>query len=167
MTAARSLAQGADPWPDDDELVGLIRAHRTISGAARACGKARESLRDYLRLRPKLAARVTRYLPRRAARTAHLRKQAEAIRQRRAVRYAARRSDPDSMFYDRLVQTDPCSFPGCPNRSEVTDHIVPYKLGGIDHWSNYTGMCRYHNGCKNGTPLLRFMLAQLTADAYA
>jgi 5-methylcytosine-specific restriction endonuclease McrA len=163
VTAARSEAQGAQPWPTDDELVELIRQHRTITGAAGACGKARESLRDYLRLRPELAARVTRYLPKRAARTSHLRKRARAIRVRRAKRYTARRADPDSVFYDRLVRRDPCGFPGCKSQSEVTDHVHPYKLGGEDHWTNYSGMCRFHNGQKNGTPLLEFLLAAVNS----
>lgn len=165
MTAARSRAQGADPWPSDDELVELIRQHRTIKGAAEACGKARESLRDYLRLRPELAARVTRYLPRRAARTPQLRRRARVIRVRRAKRRSARRSDPDSVFYDRLVQRDPCYVLDCLLPAEVTDHVHPYKLGGIDHWSNYGGMCRLHNGRKNGTPLLVFLLVLVQEDA--
>lgn len=159
--SARSTAQGTVPWPGDDTLVQLAAQHRTMTGVARACGKSRESLRDWLRLRPALKARMLPFLPVRVTDTEHDQLRVAIRRDRRARRKQARRGDPESREYETILRGGPCFYPGCVAPVEVTDHIHPYKLGGIDHWSNYSGGCAYHNGRKNGTPLLQFLLADV------
>lgn len=49
-------------WPSEDQLVALMAEHQSFSAVARACGLARESLKDFLSTRPQLDARMRAHL---------------------------------------------------------------------------------------------------------
>jgi 5-methylcytosine-specific restriction endonuclease McrA len=73
-------------------------------------------------------------------------------------RNAARRADPHTKEYTKILRKDPCCIPGCKNPAETIDHVVPFSKGGKTHWSNLTGMCRTHNQKKAKKSLLHFLL---------
>lgn len=64
--------------------------------------------------------------------------------------------------YKPIVEHDPCSY--CGRRAEFwkdhigIDHIEPIAQGGLDHWSNLTGCCKYCNSSKRVDSLLIFLL---------
>lgn len=157
--SARSAAQGAAPWPADDALVALVASCSTIAALARVCGKSRESLRDYLRLRPQLKTRLTAAGLVVRTSVEHDQARVQVRRARRAQRWRDRH-DPECIEYERIIASDPCFYPGCTSPATVTDHVHPYKLDGTDHWTNYARSCPLHNGRKNGTALLQFLLAE-------
>lgn len=158
---ARALAQGAKPWPTDAELVELMRQHRTYTKVAAACGKSREALRDYLRVRPALRARLSRLQTarRNPVPVARARMDLDARREQRRTRYVDR---GDSREYERILRGDPCSY-GCGRRVEVTDHIHPASRGGAHSWENYTGACFPCNSSKGTKPLLLWLLDRSAA----
>lgn len=51
----------ANNYPSDEEMVALMEEHRNFGGVAKACGVIRESLKDYLRIRPELKARMEQH----------------------------------------------------------------------------------------------------------
>lgn len=143
--AARAWAQGATPWPSDAQLVRLFRRLGSQTAVARSCGKSREALRDYLRLRPRLRARVLGEPTRPDELSAHR----EARRQRVAGLRLAQE-------WTSILAGDPCSYCGAP--TEVSDHIQPRSKGGTDLWDNFTGSCLGCNSSKGARTLLVFLL---------
>lgn len=96
---ATSSARRADAtWPADSALVALAAQHGSMSAVARACGRSRESLRDFLAIRPALDCTVR----------AHLRprltpEQAKSNDRRAKREYQARQrcEDPDEVRRQR------------------------------------------------------------------
>ena len=76
----------------------------------------------------------------------------------RERRSSYRSADRDTKQYMGIIRKDPCSVPGCTKPSESVDHVVPFSKGGKTHWTNLTGMCKYHNQKKSNKSLLRFLL---------
>lgn len=68
--------------------------------------------------------------------------------------------DPDTRFFRRLVECDPCGNPHCPqtNRQIAADHIVPASDGGDNIWTNYGSLCRVCNAAKGNRSLLDWLL---------
>lgn len=156
--ANRALAQGAAPWPADAELVELMKQHGTFLAVASLCGKRRESLRDYLRVRPELRKRMLRYSRRLSVRpVGELRAEAEVRRSARRERHGSARRGDDDRAWELILRGDPCSY-GCGRRVEVTDHIEAARRGGAHSWENYTGACFPCNSSKGTKPLLVFLL---------
>lgn len=156
--AARALAQGSTPWPAGDELVEMMREHGSWAAVARACGKRRESLRDYLRVRPELRKRMLRYSRRLSPRpVAELRAEAETRRSARRERHGSARRGDDDRAWELILRGDPCCY-GCGRRVEVTDHIEAARRGGSHSWENYTGACFPCNSSKGAKPLLLWLL---------
>jgi 5-methylcytosine-specific restriction endonuclease McrA len=161
--ANRALAQGATPWPDEDELVELMKQVGTFAGVASLCGKRRESLRDYLRVRPELRKRMLRYSRRLSVRpVAELRAEATIRRSARRERHGSARRGDDNAMWELLLRGDLCSY--CRRRPvEVTDHIHPASAGGAHSWDNYTGACFPCNSSKGTKPLLLWLLDHWSA----
>lgn len=63
MAMDPATAQGKTPWPSDDDMVALMAEHESFAAVARSQGKARKSLRDYLRTRPELDGRMREHIP--------------------------------------------------------------------------------------------------------
>lgn len=145
--AARAIAQGHQPWPSDDKLAAMMDELGSVAAVARACGKARESLRDYLRLRPELQERL-RGLP--AAETAL---RAQEHRSARARRQEGLR---EASEWVAILAADPCSYCGAP--AEVADHIQALARGGAAGWENLAGACFACNSSKGTRTLLMFLL---------
>lgn len=142
---ARATAQGAKPWPVDPELIEMFSLLGSQTAVARACGKSRTALRDYLRLRPELRAQALGAAP--------TDDQLAAFREARRLRAAGLR---EAQVWIGILAGDPCSYCGSP--VEVTDHIHPVARGGAHDWGNMTGACLACNGSKGPRTLLVFLL---------
>lgn len=156
-----SVVQGARPWPEADDLVALMQEHGSIAAVAKACGKSRGSLRDYLKIRPELKARMEEVRPepigmKESRRRWHAKnpEYRRAVR-RRWMRGKRLRGAGLHLLYDQVIRRDPCSY--CDGRSDTADHIVAQSRDGEDTWENYTGACRRCNDQKGNTPLLVFL----------
>jgi 5-methylcytosine-specific restriction endonuclease McrA len=126
----------------------MLRRLRTITATAQACGKSRESLRDYLRLRPKLRARALGIPVEQTA------DEVAEHREARRLRVAGLR---DSQEWIAILRGDLCSY--CfENPVEVTDHILAASEGGTHTWENFTGACFACNSSKGTKPLLIWLL---------
>ena len=56
-------------------------------------------------------------------------------------------------FYKQLLTHDPCAYCGEPAPlgrygGHEIDHIHERRLGGANHWTNYTAACRFCNLAK-------------------
>jgi 5-methylcytosine-specific restriction endonuclease McrA len=62
VAGTKTPGAGRHTYPNDTVLVDLMRVHGTFNGVAAAVGVARESLRDYLRIRPALLMTMREHL---------------------------------------------------------------------------------------------------------
>lgn len=160
--AKASRMQGAEPWPDDNRLVELMAELGSFSKVAESQGKRRESLRDYLRIRPGLLTRMEAARPAPIGRAESRRRwrqrnpEYRRAARRRWMRGKRLRGAGPTLAFDILIREDPCSY--CGDRSDTADHIEPQAHGGSDEWENLTGACRSCNDRKGDKPLLRFLL---------
>lgn len=175
--APHEMRDYAHGYPTDDELVGLMREHRSFAAVARSLGRRPESLRGYLSRRPALDARMREHLPPRltaaerqlAARASsrdYMRRQRLAepttTRARRRLSMAGTKPpgskpalDADLNDYARVLRADPCSY--CDGPCEHIDHIVPVAAGGALDWTNVTASCGFCNRRKRTRALLVFL----------
>jgi hypothetical protein len=64
--------------------------------------------------------------------------------------------DVDTGRYYAVLANDPCAY--CGATAQHTDHIVPYRKGGENNWTNYTSACAACNGAKGDRSLLGHLL---------
>jgi 5-methylcytosine-specific restriction endonuclease McrA len=65
--------------------------------------------------------------------------------------------DHESRYFAKdVLALDRCAY--CSAPVDCIDHVEPKAGGGPDHWSNFTGACRFCNGSKGASPLLQFLL---------
>lgn len=180
-------------YPDDDTLVAWASGVRW-NGLAEKCGVSRGSLRDYLRIRPELKARVLEaFQPRLTPEQVDANNRAAQRRWRennpdvvRAInRRWGRNQDPkkraywnrhnrarragqvisaESQTYADALYHEPCSYFDDHFGPPTVDHIIPLHAGGEEHWSNYAASCQRCNQRKQGRSLLKYLLA--TAKEY-
>lgn len=60
------------------------------------------------------------------------------------------------MNWPQILRADPCCY--CGEQGGCVDHIEPRSLGGADHESNLTGICRSCNSSKGQSSPLIFMI---------
>lgn len=176
-SAYRTYANG---YPSDDEVVALMASHGSYAAVAAALEVSRGSLRDYLRIRPALAARVRAHqrpklTPQQARENARTcgreymrRKQLEdpeAVRASKRKSERKRRegkvSSVGASEYADVLALDPCSY--CGGRCEEIDHIDALSRGGTGDFENLTASCRVCNRRKYTHPILHFMLGRAVA----
>lgn len=165
-------------YPPEDELVEMMKELRTYKAVAAQLGLARESLKDYLKRRPELKARMDAHRPpllsteERASRNREAGRRYKARMQRdnpehvRALnRKWAKNQSPEKRaqwnHYNRIRRlTDGeqrSAIPEhlyedpcayCGEEGGTTDHIIPINNGGSSDEDNLTAACLSCNAAK-------------------
>jgi 5-methylcytosine-specific restriction endonuclease McrA len=111
-------------YPPDDEIVAMMARLRSLTKVAVEIGVARESLGDFLRVRPKLRARME------AHRTPKFTLEEAAERQRRATREWARRWRAENPDEARKVRREHMRSYGPEYRRRWSHHKRLRRTGG-------------------------------------
>lgn len=171
-------------YPSDPEMVALAGKFSSMTDMASHLGIRRESLRDYLKIRPDLDAAVrekfksnkvgpvesrnrwraknpekVREINRRWAKNQDPAKRAKwnhYNRERRKNLDAAIMNE-DDLYFIEVIRKDPCSYCGTFGTPTV-DHVIPVEKDGTSEWENFAGACQSCNSSKNDDLLLLFML---------
>lgn len=156
-------------YPCDEQLIAMVRLHRTVARVSRELEIPQPNLQLYITCRPSLAKAIAGirdadFFNKERQRVQHNAKIAVWTRANKARRAEGRRRrdakagamNEETMYFFELLRSDPCSY--CSKPGGTIDHVEPIDNGGDHHWTNMTAACSLCNPSKATRSLLEFLL---------